>query len=1004
MKRLMCLRSTTVIRLTIFASIAFAPSLRAQAQETRIVGRVQDATEHAPIPAAAVIVSGTTIGANTSDSGTFAFRVPADAKSITVRRIGYLAQTVPITAGKTDYTITLQKDILRLQTEVVTGVATTVASQNAANAVSVVSSQDINQVPAPTIENSLQGKIPGAVISSNNGGAPGGGLQIQVRGVTSINGNALPLYVVDGVIVNNETVNADENAINQSGGGQTSTGVATAGAPSPQDNGINRIADINPDDIESLEVLKGASAAAIYGSKASAGVVIITTKKGSSGKAKWTVSNQVGHFALANEFPIRTFATLASAEGWYNNLQGAITPAAIAADNAFISGVYTGPQNLQTQLFSNGQAAYQTNVSVSGTSGQSQYFVSGLSKYDNGTLDNTGYNKQSIRSNLTEQFANNLAVSANLNYIHSVARRGITGNDNIGISPYDVFSYTPGFVSLQNRNPDGSWPLNPFGPANPFADAAEINTPQQVSRFIGGGNFSWTPWKTEHQSLQFTATGGADLSSLQDLLYAPPDLQVEQREPNDLPGASVSNTAQINYFNYQLSIIHHFTGLSWLDATTSVGFERDRRKTVNPVSIGYNLLAGVNAPTVGTVQNNFFFSTEQLDQSFYAQEQILTLSSRLTLNAGVAAERSTNDGDISRFYYYPHYSASYRLPAFLTGFIDDFKLRAAYGESGNLAPYGSKFNELPPTFIAGTPAIGSTATLGDPTIRPESEVESELGFDVTMLHSRAQFTATVYQKRLTSLLLQSGVAPSFGYASKYVNGGQFTNQGIELSLQTTPVQLRNGFTWVSTATVYRNYSDVNVLPTPGFALPNGGFIAVGRSVSQLANTNFTLPNGLPVQNGDAYPGITTSLGNEFTWKGFRIYGFLDWARGGNTTDFTDLYFDFGPSLYADSALRAKRLTQLGIGLNPWVQPASFLKVRQVTLSYTLPTKIVNTIGGGRLSSARLSLNGYNMWYIFHYDGLDPETTTVQGQNVRAAGEVTPYPPSRSFFLGLDLGL
>jgi len=990
--------------LTIFASIAFAPSLRAQAQETRIVGRVQDATEHAPIPAAAVIVSGTTIGANTSDSGTFAFRVPADAKSITVRRIGYLAQTVPITAGKTDYTITLQKDILRLQTEVVTGVATTVASQNAANAVSVVSSQDINQVPAPTIENSLQGKIPGAVISSNNGGAPGGGLQIQVRGVTSINGNALPLYVVDGVIVNNETVNADENAINQSGGGQTSTGVATAGAPSPQDNGINRIADINPDDIESLEVLKGASAAAIYGSKASAGVVIITTKKGSSGKAKWTVSNQVGHFALANEFPIRTFATLASAEGWYNNLQGAITPAAIAADNAFISGVYTGPQNLQTQLFSNGQAAYQTNVSVSGTSGQSQYFVSGLSKYDNGTLDNTGYNKQSIRSNLTEQFANNLAVSANLNYIHSVARRGITGNDNIGISPYDVFSYTPGFVSLQNRNPDGSWPLNPFGPANPFADAAEINTPQQVSRFIGGGNFSWTPWKTEHQSLQFTATGGADLSSLQDLLYAPPDLQVEQREPNDLPGASVSNTAQINYFNYQLSIIHHFTGLSWLDATTSVGFERDRRKTVNPVSIGYNLLAGVNAPTVGTVQNNFFFSTEQLDQSFYAQEQILTLSSRLTLNAGVAAERSTNDGDISRFYYYPHYSASYRLPAFLTGFIDDFKLRAAYGESGNLAPYGSKFNELPPTFIAGTPAIGSTATLGDPTIRPESEVESELGFDVTMLHSRAQFTATVYQKRLTSLLLQSGVAPSFGYASKYVNGGQFTNQGIELSLQTTPVQLRNGFTWVSTATVYRNYSDVNVLPTPGFALPNGGFIAVGRSVSQLANTNFTLPNGLPVQNGDAYPGITTSLGNEFTWKGFRIYGFLDWARGGNTTDFTDLYFDFGPSLYADSALRAKRLTQLGIGLNPWVQPASFLKVRQVTLSYTLPTKIVNTIGGGRLSSARLSLNGYNMWYIFHYDGLDPETTTVQGQNVRAAGEVTPYPPSRSFFLGLDLGL
>src|SRR6185437_1448421 len=128
--------------------------------------------------------------------------------------------------------------------------------------------QDINQVPAPTMENSLQGKVPGAVIQQNNGGAPGGGLQIQVRGVTSINGNALPLYVVDGIVVNNETVEAGDNAINQSGGGVNAVGSGSGGAnqtaPGNQDNSVNRIADINPDDIESLEVLKGASASAIY--------------------------------------------------------------------------------------------------------------------------------------------------------------------------------------------------------------------------------------------------------------------------------------------------------------------------------------------------------------------------------------------------------------------------------------------------------------------------------------------------------------------------------------------------------------------------------------------------------------------------------------------------------------------------------------------------------------------------------------------------------------------
>ncbi len=978
---------------------------RAQ-QETRITGRVEDAAEHVAIPTAQVVVTGTTIGANTSDSGTFSFRVPATARTMTVRRIGYLAQTVTITPGKTDYTIVLAKDVLRLETQVVTGVATSVASQNAANAVSVVNTQDINQVPTPTIENSLQGKIPGAVIQQNNGGAPGGGLQIQVRGVTSINGNALPLYIVDGVIVNNETVEAGDNAINQSGGGVNSIGSGSGGAnqtaPGDQDNSVNRIADLNPDDIESLEVLKGASASAIYGSKASAGVVIITTKRGTSGKAKWTVSNQVGHTSLANEFPIRTFGTLASAQAYINTRTGATTPAEIAANNATVASQYAGPQNLQVQLFSNPQASYQTNINVSGTSGTTQYYVSGLTKYDNGTLYNSGYNKQSVRTNLSEQFSNSLTFTTNLNYIHNTTRRGITGNDNIGISPYDVFSYTPGFVNLQTRNPDGSWPLNPYGPANPFADAAEINTPQQTSRFIGGGSVNWTPWKTDKQSLQFNAVGGADYASQADLLYAPPDLQVEQRIPTGLPGTSVSNTAQIDYINYGLNLIHHFTGLSWLDATTSAGYTRDRRSNTNPVSEGFNLLAGVNAPTVGTTQLNYFYRTAELDQSFYGNEQLIMLDSRLTINGGVAAERSTNDGDIKKFYYYPHYSASYRVPQF-AGFLDELKFRAAYGQSGNLAPYGARWSPLPFALIAGTGGIASNATLGDPNIKPESEVEGEFGFDATMFHSRAQFTATVYQKRLSSLLLQNGVAPSYGYSNVYINSGQFTNRGMEFSLQMTPVQLRNGFTWVSTTTVYRNVSVVDKLPAGPFFTGAGGFLAVGRSVTEQVNTAFANCVGLPIQNGDNSPGILTSLGNEFDYKGFRLYGFLDWSRGGNEVDVTDLYFDFGPDLYADTAVRARRLAQLNLGLSPWTQSASYLKVRQLTLSYSLPVHLVNTIGAGRLASARLSVNGYNLFHIFHYDGLDPEATFTNNQQIRNANEVTPYPPAKVFYVGLDLG-
>ncbi len=345
--------------LALFALAPLARTALAQQEEARVTGHVVDAAEHQPISTAQVVVTGTTIGQNSTDSGTFSLRIPADAKTITVRRIGYLAQTIAITPGKTDYTIALQRDVLRLETQVVTGVATTVASQNAANAVSVVTTAEVNQVPSPTLENSLEGKVPGAIIQNLNGGAPGGGVQVQVRGVTSINGNAEPLYVVDGVVVNNQTVNEDQNAISRAGGGTSPTGQAVSGAPSVEDDGVNRIADINPDDIESVEILKGASASAIYGSKASAGVVIITTKKGTAGKARWDVNAQAGHESLRNSYPTRTFPTLASAQSWYvNDLTHDKGASAIAADNAKIAGLYGGNQDFQAQLFGNSQASY----------------------------------------------------------------------------------------------------------------------------------------------------------------------------------------------------------------------------------------------------------------------------------------------------------------------------------------------------------------------------------------------------------------------------------------------------------------------------------------------------------------------------------------------------------------------------------------------------------------------------------------------------------------------
>ncbi len=979
----------------------FAAEENQAKQDARIAGRVVDFASHQPLVGAAVTVTGTTIGVSTTDSGTFSVPLPADAKSLSVRRIGYLPQTVPLVAGQTDYTVALHQDVLHLEAQVVTGVATTVSSQNAANAISVVDGQQLNDVPTPTLENALQGQIPGALVSQNNGGAPGGGLQVQIRGITTLYANGSPLYVVDGVIVDNETVFSGTGAI---------TYAVHSVAASNQDNGPNRIADLNPEDIESIEVLKGASASAIYGSKASAGVIIITTKRGKAGKAAWSVSQKVGHFSDARMFNLRTFPTLASAQAWYDNDVMGIydakthtdTGAALGADNAYIASIYAGPQNFQSQLFGNKQLSYETDLSVSGTQGGTEYFLSGLTKYDNGTLINTGYNKQSIRSNITQQFSSRVSATANLFYANDVARRGITGDDADGISPTDVLSYTPQFVNLDHRNANGVWATNPFGPANAFADAAEISTPEATQRFIGGGTIDLMPFSTLHQTLRVQLIGGADIAHVLDALYAPSDLQIEQDQ--SLPGVATTQTSDIQYLNYSINIIHHYTGLSWLDATTSAGFAGEKRSLVNTETVSQNVLSGLDNPASGTVQTNFYNRTGQRDQSWYAQEQLLLLDQRLSLTGGVTAEQSTNDGSVGQFYAYPRYSASYRIPR-LAGFVDELKVRAAYGESGTQPVYGVRYSPLGTNVAGGQPGLTGDSILGAANVRPETEQEIELGLDATLLHARAQFSATVYQKRITNLLLQAGVNPSRGYGEEWINGGEFTNQGIELSLQATPVQIKNGLTWFTSTSFARNYSVVNSLPVAPFYDYDGSWIQVGRSVSDIVNSSVIDKNGAPQQVGDGEPAYTMNFNNSLTYGPFRIAGLVEWSRGASVQNYDDYQFYFS-TLYGDSVHAAKGLQGLLAGQLPLVQPGDYVKLRSASVSYQLPAVWTKVLSGGRITSARLSLEGRNLLYWFSpkFTGLDPETNFYGAANTTRGIELFPYPSSRSYFLALDLGL
>ncbi len=599
-------------------------------------------------------------------------------------------------------------------------------------------------------------------------------------------------------------------------------------------------------------------------------------------------------------------------------------------------------------------------------SNSANYYVSGLTKYDPGIMTNTGYNKQSVRTNLTANFSQALSGTANLSYTHSLTRRGVSGNDNIGISPYDAFAFTPQFVNLNHENVDGTWAINPFAPANVFQDAQAIATPSNVSRFIGGGTVAWTPVTTATQSLKFTFIGGGDYTSQQDAIYAPPDLQVEQTQA--FPGVAVANNAALTYITGSANVIHHFTGFSFADATTALGLELDKRSLHNPFTIGQGLPPGYNSASVGEVQTNFDSNAVSRDLSVYGQEQLLLLNQRLALTAGVTAERSTNNGNIDKFFTYPKYSASYRIPGF--AIFDEFKLRGAYGQSGTLPTYGIRFTSLVTQLNSGITGVYLSTIKGNPDAVPEVNTEFETGFDATMLHSRASFSATVYQKRITDVALLANVSPSLGYNRQWFNGGEFTNQGIELQLGLTPIQSHsNGFTWVTTTSFFRNYSVVNNLPTalgpnpvfaPGgiqFGGPFGTFqIQPGRSVTQMVNTAIILPNGSAKQVGDGSPTFVSEFSNEFTFHRFHLYGLLDWHYGGSEANLTLEYYDGSGLLPYTRTPRLRRHVspKLAKGSPPTCsRPASSSCVRSRSASicrHTLSTR--SALAASRASGCR----------------------------------------------------
>ena len=969
-------------RLLLFAGIAVivtAPS--ASAQQRRITGHVV-ATTGEPISDAHIQVQGTTFTALTADDGSFTTLVPEGSQVLQVRRIGYKHLDFILTSTANDVKIEMTKDVLELEQMVVTGTTTSISSVNAANAVTTLQGSELNEVPAPTVENVLQGRIPGAVITTNSG-APGGGAQIQLRGTTSINGSSSPLYVVDGVLVSNAAVETGLNSITNAGGGIAAS----------QDQMANRIADIAPEEIENIEVLKGASAGAIYGSKASNGVIIITTKRGTAGKPKVSLTQSVGNFSIQKELDLRCFHSAAEALTWYQSVLGNKT--ATSLPYAWQPTCY----NYQNQLYAGTGPSYQTDASVIGGTAQTGYYIGGSFKRDNGIQLGTYFQRQSITANLNQLIGDHLSVRFNNNFIHSLDDRGISGNDNAPVvSPGDIFAATPSWVPLAAK----PYMVNPFvnDGANPFADAAQITNPEEVYRYIGSVNATLSAYASQRQTLDFTFIGGVDSYSDNSRLYAPPTNFVEQSTGE--PGLVVTNRTNIVNGNVNVSGQHKYI-TDMLTATTSFGLRQESRGSDQILNQGKDLPLGVTNVNFGIDQA--LTESQQLihDFSYYVQEEVL-LRDRLLLTAAINEERSSVNGDDKKFYSYPKLAASYRIPG-LPAWINDLKLRAAWGEAGNQPPYGFKYTSLPTGPYSGQLGSVLSATEGNPNITPETSTETEGGADITMWHSRAALSVTAFRKNVTDLVLAAALPPSTGFTTEFINGGSMVNTGMEYQLDITPVQ-RGKFDWISRTMFANVASRITSLSVPCFnagsgfgALFGAAYICNGMSATTIQGDAGKVAGKIVPYYLDAAPKYTVGFSNEFNYGPFRLYSLIDWRQGGYAVNLTAADYD-ATELFADTTASIQRNAMLGKGISPYIEPAGFVKFRELTLSYLLPKSLVQ----GWTSAAtniRLSVSGRNLWTWTKYSGYDPEVSNFSDQNIGRFQDVTPYPPARSVFLSVS---
>jgi TonB-linked SusC/RagA family outer membrane protein len=896
---------------------------------------------------AGIVLAGVTIaipemglGTTTRDDGTYSVvvfggRVNRQAVTLTARRVGYKPKTARITlvSGSLRQDFALEANPLQLGEVVVTGAGTATEVEklgNVRNAVSpalIVKSNEANVVQA------LAGKAPNVQVSQSSGD-PGAGSTITIRGLRTLNGSVEPLFILDGVPMNNSTFSTTNFNVIDAGG----TGLAG------QDNGgqlegtsaPNRMMDLNPNDIENVEILKGAAAAAIYGARAANGVILITTKRGRSGQTRYALRSSESSDQVSKKYPLQR-----SYNQGLNGANGVVT----RSWGARSSGE---TYDHASEAFDTGHIGDHT-LSVSGGTDRTTFYLSGNYNNNQGVFvgPNNYFNRATVRLNANHHLSDGLTVGGNFSYADTRGHFTQRGNNVNGLL-LGLFRTPPNFNNLPYLNATTGLHRSYMQPGDDFASAGQtriFNNPfftlnselndQKASRTFGNINAEYVV----NSWLKFNYTLGGDYANDERLEGCP-------AECSDV--AVTGRITEGKLVDYQLD--HNLTGTAnwrWSSAvagTVTLGQNLNARNYRTFSVVGRTLVAPQPFSILNTLQRDppSDYQNQVHNESYFGQAT-LDLKNQLYLTAAVRNDGSTTFGREDRRSWFPKASAAWTFTnVYRPSFLTFGKLRMSYGEAGQEPqPY------LTSQTFSGTNLVGGIAqgtgftptqsglgglftnfTKPASTLKPERTKELEGGFDVGFWGEKADLSATWYKSRTSDVILVTPIAPSTGFSSEAKNAGVFKNSGAEVSLNLRPITRAN-YAWEIGAGWGRNQSMVESISGAQFLLTDfvllqtvaqvgyplgvlrgNGWVRCGMSpdnavggtktLTQLCTdaqapngaiylddgTNCSPAAGMPCPDdvvrviGDPNPKWTGNAHSTVRYKKFEFSGLLDMKKGG----------------------------------------------------------------------------------------------------------------------------